>query len=225
MKTSRRLAAISHFVNQHYHDIWDCCCDHGFLGAELVKRKAANYVHFVDSVPQICQRLEQNLSRHLPYTSAGSTSQWQVHCVDVAKLELKHNGTQLVIIAGVGGELCIDLLKGILSKNPKRDFELILCPVHYQYELRQFLQDHNFGLIDEQLVEENQRHYEILHLSTTSNVPISKVGEKMWDLSKPKHQQYLAKTLAHYRRMGGNSTHPAQLAYETLQSLHSPNNS
>ncbi|WP_221076832.1 tRNA (adenine(22)-N(1))-methyltransferase [Agarivorans aestuarii] len=217
MKTSRRLAAISQRVTKQYHDIWDCCCDHGLLGADLVKRNSANCVHFVDSVPQICQHLEQNLSHHLPYTSNGSTSQWQVHCEDVAKLELKGNGTQLVIIAGVGGELCIDLLKGILSNNPKFNFELILCPVHYQYELRQFLHSQEIGLIHEQLVEENQRHYEILHLSTAKHSPISKVGEAMWQLSNPKHQAYLAKTIAHYRRMSGNNTHPAQLAYEALQ--------
>ncbi|WP_220718246.1 tRNA (adenine(22)-N(1))-methyltransferase [Agarivorans litoreus] len=217
MKLSQRLAAISQQINQHYQDIWDCCCDHGLLGADLVKRNSADCVHFVDSVPQICLQLEQQLQRYLPYSSSSLTAPWQVHCQDVAQLKLSENDNQLVIIAGVGGELCIQLLKGILVHNHTVDFELIICPVHYQYELRQFLLSNRFGLIDEQLIEENQRYYEILHLSTTANSPISQIGDAMWDLSKPEHKAYLNKTIAHYRRMDGKMTHPALRAYETLQ--------
>ncbi|MPW29399.1 SAM-dependent methyltransferase [Agarivorans sp. B2Z047] len=225
MKTSKRLTAINQHVIKHYQDIWDCCCDHGLLGAELVKRNSASCVHFVDCVPQICQQLERQLQQHLAYSSSSLTSPWQVHCQDVAQLKLSKNGSQLVIIAGVGGELCIQLLKGILEHNHAVDFELIICPVHYQYELRQFLQSNGFGLIDEQLIEENRRYYEILHLSTTANSPISHVGDAMWDLSKPEHRAYLNKTIAHYCRMGGKTVHPALRAYETLQKKSSLDNS
>ncbi|QSA20815.1 SAM-dependent methyltransferase, partial [Vibrio furnissii] len=38
MKLSKRLQTIEKLVTQHYDHIWDCCCDHGFLGMTLLQR-------------------------------------------------------------------------------------------------------------------------------------------------------------------------------------------
>jgi tRNA (adenine22-N1)-methyltransferase len=214
-KLSKRLQKINSMINNRYQHIWDCCCDHGLLGLTLLTRKAANNIHFVDIVPSLTAPLELLLQTH--FSSTDYAQYWQVHCIDVAKLPLTSQNKQLIIIAGVGGKLMIDLIEKItlsyqkkLPENSNSDLEFILCPVHYNYQVRQSLAKHNFTLIDEYIVTENKRFYEIIHVKTSFSakpnaenkaMAISPTGDKMWNLSLVEHQRYLAKTISHYQRM------------------------
>ncbi len=131
-----------------YDHIWDCCCDHGLLGATLLSRQAAPHIHFVDIVPELMRELENKLQHFYPENSEPeSNTQWQVHCMDVTALPLqKFNGKHLVIIAGVGGDLMAELVKAIFQKNPTLDIDFLLCPVHHQFTLRQQLIQLDFNL-------------------------------------------------------------------------------
>lgn len=200
MKISQRLRKIATMVHKHYDHIWDCCCDHGLLGAKLLDNNCADTVHFVDVVPDLMQEVSAKLERFYPVTD-GKEKRWQVHCIDVALLPIADKKqSQLIIIAGVGGQLLIELVQAILAKYPQHSLEFILCPVHHIFEVRKALAKLNLGLIDEHLIEENQRFYEILHVSTQSQQAVSLVGNKMWDLTRLIDQRYLQKTLAHYQR-------------------------
>jgi len=224
MKTGIRLTQIDKMITSHYQEIWDCCCDHGLLGLTLLKRKAADVVHFVDVVEPLMVKLESTLQQF--FSDDNYRNKWQVHCLDVAKLPVTSIATKLVIIAGVGGELLIELMTEIINKTQTfhtgkqgTELEFILCPVHYQYKVRQSLIELNCHLINECLVSENNRFYEIIHVSvmidnkTRSTAKesvnkdierISPVGSLMWDLSHKMHQQYLTKTIKHYQRMSNN---------------------
>ncbi|MDX2422429.1 MAG: SAM-dependent methyltransferase, partial [Amphritea sp.] len=48
MKLSKRLTQIEQLVAPGYTHIWDCCCDHGLLGAALLARHSDAQIHFVD---------------------------------------------------------------------------------------------------------------------------------------------------------------------------------
>lgn len=214
-KISKRLQKIDSMVIAHYQSIWDCCCDHGLLGFSLLKRKAAQNIHFVDIVPSLTSNIEQLLQQH--FSSKEYAQHWQVHCIDVAKIPLTSQNKQLVIIAGVGGELLTTFVEKIISKYKQKYLndstswlEFILCPVHHNYQVRQTLIKHNFILLDECIVTENKRFYEIIHAKVQlSNKPakqecvssLSPVGDKMWDFSLGEHQQYLTKTIKHYQRI------------------------
>ncbi|WDE06717.1 tRNA (adenine(22)-N(1))-methyltransferase TrmK [Thalassomonas viridans] len=215
MKTGKRLSLIDQMITSHYPDIWDCCCDHGFLGMSLIKRQAADTVHFVDINPPIIAQLEHQLRQHFPQDESRRQTNWRVYCADVARLPLfpaentPGGNVPLIIIAGVGGDLLTELVEKIIRANPKQALEFILCPVHHNYKVRQTLIKLELGLIDEVLVKENRRFYEILHvatraLTTKQLAPVSVVGAKMWDFSQVEHRQYLSQTLAHYRRMQKN---------------------
>ncbi|MBL4913493.1 tRNA (adenine(22)-N(1))-methyltransferase TrmK [Shewanella schlegeliana] len=209
LKISQRLQHINTMINDHYDHIWDCCCDHGLLGAALLKRKAADNLHFVDVVPSLMHEVKQKLQRFHPDAElskqtalAHDQSHWQVHCLDVAKLALAtKEQRQLIIIAGVGGELTIELVQQIMARHPQHSLEFILCPVHHIYKVRTAMQQLGLGLVDEQLMQENKRFYEILHLSTASQVPLSPVGSSMWDLSRELDRDYLQKSVKHYQRI------------------------
>ena len=119
----------------------------------------------------------------------------------------QYEGKHLVIIAGVGGDLMIKFIEDIFKKHKSLKIDFLLCPVHHQFLLRSKLIALDFSLKDEKLVEENNRFYEVLLVSSNSesNSKISPVGDKIW-LPETAQQteiakKYLTKTIAHYQRM------------------------
>jgi len=203
-------------TSKQYDHIWDCCCDHGLLGFALLSRQAASNIHFVDIVPELMTELEGKLQRFYSPSCNSSNPTWQIHCLDVAKLPLKEcEGKQLIIIAGVGGDLMIQFIEAIHQQYPSLHLDFVLCPVHHQFSLRQKLIELNFSLKDEVLVEENRRFYEVILVSSSSEIKrkINPVGDKIWqpvssvDSSGHSSEQaettsrYLTKTLSHYQRI------------------------
>ncbi|MBD0785741.1 tRNA (adenine(22)-N(1))-methyltransferase TrmK [Vibrio sp. Y2-5] len=209
MKLSKRLKQIDQMITASYEHIWDCCCDHGFLGASLLNRQAANNIHFVDIVPSLMSEVESKLQRFYP----NSESAWHTHCLDVAKLPLEHySGKHLVIIAGVGGDLMMHFISEIRRQYSNLTIDFLLCPVHHQFALRQKLIELELGLIDEVLLEENDRFYEIIYVSTKAEErkTIAMTGSRIWHCNSEQQatsaDKYLSATLNHYRRMqSGNS--------------------
>ena len=116
MKLGKRLTQIAAMVEDDYQHIWDCCCDHGLLGATLLKRNSAPNIHFVDIVPTLMAQLEAKLQQFF----SDSAHQWQTHCMDVSQLPLEQfQGKHLIIIAGVGGDLMVELVTNIHQRHPK----------------------------------------------------------------------------------------------------------
>lgn len=206
MKLGTRLSTLANKVQGHYDHIWDCCCDHGYLGAALLTRYPDTTIHFVDIVPSLMQQLENKLIKHLPE----HVNHWQIHCLDVAQLPLKSNsGHQLIVIAGVGGELMLTMLQSLLAEIKRDGIELLLCPVNNPYIVRKTLHCHGLEVTDECLVAENGRYYEVLKLNITNNNDLGKegltrfTGQKIWQVETDEQaeivQRYLNKTLRHYR--------------------------
>jgi len=224
LKLGKRLQKLNELVVTNYDHIWDCCCDHGYLGSSLLTRQAANVIHFVDIVPELMSGLNYKLNQFYPEQSllnqitnkdSLEESLWKTHCIDVNDLPLQdYIGRHLVIIAGVGGDLMTDFVTSICQQNPQLEIDFLLCPVHHQYTLRQQLINLDLRLQQEVLVEENNRFYEVLLVSTkqrtdvNSNIDlkaVSKTGKELWLTYTEKElkiaKQYLTKTLQHYRRI------------------------
>lgn len=202
MKLSHRLQKIEQMVRPGYTHIWDCCCDHGLLGAALLARQTGENVHFVDVVPELMNELEKKLHRF------HKESTWATHCIDAAKIPLQqYSGSQLIIIAGVGGDLISQLVKEIYQKHPTLPVDFLLCPVHHQYSLRQQLVALNFSLKKEILIEDKNRFYEILLVSSKNdkNKKITPTGEDIWKYHSENQSKisknYLQKKMSHYQRI------------------------
>lgn len=226
MKLGKRLKKIESMVRSgSYNHIWDCCCDHGFLGAALLSRLAAPSIHFVDIVPELMIQLEGKLQRF----SSDSSSKWKIHCLDLADLSLKqYEGKQLVIIAGVGGDLITRLVNTLHQNHLEKHIDFLLCPVYHQFTLRRQLIQLDFDLINEVLVEENQRFYEILLVSTptsrdTEQGKISPVGELIWQASTDDQAKntvdYLNKTLNHYEKIAQQKNADVQHIIDAYRSV------
>ena len=210
-------------ITTEYDHIWDCCCDHGWLGFSLLSEARANHIHFVDIVPELITSVKTKLQRFYNPDNyiTDSTSHWFTHCIDVAKLPLtRYQGKHLVIIAGVGGDLMINFIRALHQQYSGLMIDFLLCPVHHHYALRTTLIDLNFSLLDEILVEDKQRFYEILLVSSAAPLAhdkrkkINVVGDKIWQASSCKQRaiidNYLKKTLKHYQRIQQGKTNDVQ---------------
>ena len=224
-------------VKPDYQHIWDCCCDHGFLGISLLSNQAAETIHFVDIVPELVANLENKLRQfHDKALDLEKTprqfhdkpqSKWKTHCVDVAALLIgKYEGKHLVIIAGVGGDLMTRMIDAIHQRHQHLNIDFLLCPVNRQFIVREKLIALKFGLYDEILIEDKQRFYEILFVSSTpqSNSSISPVGDKIWQAGTTSQtqiiQDYLNKTLNYYQKVRqGNESNVEHIisAYQAVK--------
>ena len=200
-------------VEPGYTHIWDCCCDHGLLGAALLSRQAAECIHFVDIVPELMTALDRKLERFFPH----SASVWETHCLDVKALPLdQYQGRHLVIIAGVGGDLMVQFIHALVQRYPDHSIDFLLCPVHHQFMVRHQLGELDFSLKQEVLVEENQRFYEVLLVSSASDrqSAISPFGDGIWKADTAGQaevaRRYLNKTIAHYQRIQRGSADNVQ---------------
>ncbi|WP_394200532.1 tRNA (adenine(22)-N(1))-methyltransferase [Shewanella waksmanii] len=213
MKLSRRLKAIANLIGPQPAQVWDCCCDHGYLGAALLSR--GHKVHFVDVVADITDALTVKLNQFFAVEDKQSPP-WTVHCIDVAQLPLANYPTKrpvIIVIAGIGGELMRDLLLDLqpVLNQLNAAISLILCPVNHAYLVRAFLSEQVYYCDNELLIEENKRFYEIMHITTQPNrqnqgYRVSKVGRKIWQSSHlPANLQdiakrYHCKLISHYQR-------------------------
>lgn len=236
MQLGKRLQQIEAMIPQGYQHIWDTCCDHGLLGAALLKANAAPNIHFVDIVPELIVALEVKLHKFSEkLTPAGSATTWHTHCLNSAALPFEqYPGKHLVIVAGVGGDLAQHIVSTIIQNQPAAEIDFLICPVHHEYALREKLIQQNCSLITETLVKENQRIYEILLISKKPrkmNQPIHPVGSLLWrsDIGDNDdsgdsgdtlaiRQQYLQTRIQHYQRQLRNnpSAEKALAAYQRV---------
>ena len=221
IKLSQRLQKIKALITKPYTHIWDCCCDHGLLGLSLLDERQAKTVHFVDIVPDLLNKIEQTLKQFWQ----GHREDWQVHCMDAGILPIaqytqnKAEDKHLIIIAGIGGDLMMQLLDSLHRITTRYQVEFILCPVHHNYKVREYLIAHRFGLINESLVFENNRGYEVLHVASFSMQPLVETGSLMWDFSNSLHLDYLYKTIAHYQRLANNPDNKVDYVIKQYQQL------
>jgi len=213
-KLSPRLNQIREMVPERTYDvIWDCCCDHGLLGMSLMSTSKTRTMKFVDVVPTIMDQLHKQLSVHAP-----EYIEWSTLCEDVSTLQLLPTKERhLVLLAGVGGELSARFIELIITNNPNVYIDFLLCPVRDLFSLRKMLINKQLALLDEKLVTDNNRIYEILYVSTRAHeetLAVSTVGEKIWQTNTPESQQiakrYLDTLIKHYERAANQSTLAAE---------------
>lgn len=223
IKLSKRLSRINDLVADGYTHIWDCCCDHGLLGAALIERKASPNIHLVDIVPDLVAQVDEKLCAAYP-----AHSNWQTHCLDASELPIsEHEGKHLVIIAGVGGDLTQEIVRNLYNANPDADIDFLLCPIRQHFSLRTALRSLDFHLKKECLVEENRLIYELILVASPKNCmdmeseKISEFGEQIWQpdtkIEAEIAQRYLQQKIAHYSKMKAGKGTRTKSILETLE--------
>jgi tRNA (adenine22-N1)-methyltransferase len=175
-------------------------------------------IHFVDVMPHLIDGVEERLNA-LSLLPAPHRN-WAVHCMDGAAIKLDSHQSHLVIIAGVGGDLLIEMVQAIMAKhsslmaNNRLDF--ILCPVRQLHKVRQGLDTLKLGLISEQIVKDNRQFYEVIQVSNRSKIKVSLAGQQMWNLCNEQHLAYRKTMIDHYQKQPSDQARHLLALYQNI---------
>lgn len=201
MKTrlSKRLNTLFDAIPVGYDSVWDLCCDHGRLGMAILETGKAPEVVFVDQIPEITQEVEAQLQR---YGAEG----YRVLCQDACTLELPSQGRHLLVLAGVGDEVSLNIMAGLLAHGATHShIDWLVSPANNLFQVREQLQQWPLSVFEEGFVMDKQRGYEwlLLQHSEAPQHPVSNPAP-FWDASQPEHRQHLQKLLRHARKQYRN---------------------
>lgn len=151
VRLSERMRAIAQMVEPGMR-VCDVGCDHGFISIYLIQMGIAPEVLAMDIGKGPLEQAKKHIEE------AGLTGQIKTRLSDGLK-EYREGEADCLIIAGMGGPLMQDILA-----NPKvEDFrELILAPQSEIREFREFLADHGFEILAEDLIFEDEKYYPIM---------------------------------------------------------------
>ena len=151
---SKRLELVASFVPQGAI-LLDVGSDHAYLPIELVERGQIKSAIAGEVVEGPYQSAVKNVEAH------GLKEKIQVRLANGLAAFEEPDQVSVITIAGMGGRLIARILEEGLEKlgNMQR---LILQPNNREDDLRIWLQDHDFQIVAESILEESGKFYEIL---------------------------------------------------------------
>lgn len=151
---SKRLELVASFVPQG-SILLDVGSDHAYLPIELVERGQIEAAIAGEVVDGPYQSAVKNVDAH------GLEEKIQVRLANGLAAFEEEDQVSVITIAGMGGRLIATILEEGLDKlvNVER---LILQPNNREDDLRIWLQDHDFQIVAESILEEAGKFYEIL---------------------------------------------------------------
>ena len=151
---SKRLELVASFVTQGAI-LLDVGSDHAYLPIDLVERGQINSAIAGEVVEGPYQSAVKNVEAH------GLKEKIQVRLANGLAAFEESDQVSVITIAGMGGRLIARILEEGLNKlaNVER---LILQPNNREDDLRIWLQDHDFQIVAESILEEAGKFYEIL---------------------------------------------------------------
>ncbi|SHH25996.1 tRNA (adenine22-N1)-methyltransferase [Anaerosphaera aminiphila DSM 21120] len=153
MDISNRLKTIAEMVDKG-SKVADIGTDHGLIPNFLVNENISDFV--------ICSDIsEDSLNKSISLVKDMHNEEKVFPRVGNGLEVLSESEVDTVIIAGMGGQLISDILKKDIElvKNFKR---LILQPMQGQHLLRKYLYENNFKIVNEEIIFEDNRFFEII---------------------------------------------------------------
>jgi tRNA (adenine22-N1)-methyltransferase len=186
MNLSNRLEKIANFVPKNTI-VADIGCDHGYIPIYLIKNNISKKIIAIDiSENSIRKTIENvkinNLEKDIDIRVGDGLDKILSYEVDT------------VIIAGMGGLM----IRDILDKDKKKTNSItnfILQANIASKELRKYLYENNFEIIDEGLVKEGDKFYEIIHARRGKDFVTKdiyyEIGEKLIINKNPLLKEYI----------------------------------
>lgn len=193
MNLNERLKSVASFV-PHGKTTADIGTDHAYLPIYLIQNNIVPKVIAVEFNPGPLERAKQNVVKYQLCDKIELRSGYGFEPIFSKEIET-------AIIAGIGGTSIID----IIESSPSFAWSLsslILQPMNKVELVRAYLQDNNFCLIDEELVLEDSRYYEILAAAPGPAVEydelLLEIGPILFKKKHPLLPEYLEEKISHY---------------------------
>ena len=151
---SKRLELVASFVPQG-SILLDVGSDHAYLPIELVERGQIEAAIAGEVVDGPYQSAVKNVEAH------GLKEKIQVRLANGLAAFEEADHVSVITIAGMGGRLIATILEEGLDKLASVE-RLILQPNNREDDLRNWLQDNDFQIVAESILEEAGKFYEIL---------------------------------------------------------------
>lgn len=135
-RLSERLQIVFQNLNPK-HDVWDFCCDHGYLGGAAYKSQNFSNIYFVDQVDSIIERLKLRFQKFVYFEE--SLSKAYFICQSGQAIHQKVTGT--LSITGVGGVTIFEILSGLARNKNLMAERLILGPHRDNEKLLKLISD------------------------------------------------------------------------------------
>ena len=144
-----RLKDVASLVN-NCNCVADVGTDHGYLALYLVQNKICNTAYATDVAVGPLNSAIENIKKYQLEDKIKT-----ILCDGLKKVNNDVNG---IVIAGMGGNLMVDILK---NRNYDYDF-YVLQPNLHHYALRKYLVENNFKIVDEKISFAHKKYYEII---------------------------------------------------------------
>lgn len=198
LKLSDRLLAIANLVDKS-NTIADIGTDHGYIPVYLLNKNIIQYAIAADinKGPLDNAKKEVRLNKLEDKIDLRLGSGLTV---------LEEGEVDEAIIAGMGGVLISEILE--TSKKVAKSFKkIILQPMQASDELRRYLCENGYEIIDEILVREDFRLYEIIVVKYTGKIEeledeiFYEVGKKLIDKKDPLVCEFIDKKIKSYENV------------------------
>ncbi len=210
MKLTPRLQTIAEKVNKG-SIVADIGTDHGYIPIYLIENKYCSKVIAAD----INEGPLKNAKKQIELN--GYEAQIETRLGDGLDV-LEPGEVDTIIIAGMGGLLIRDILiaNPRITQNVER---IILQPMVAQSDLRRWLVNNGFKIVDEQLAMEGHKYYEII-VTVKGKEVINEdiyyeVGPKLIEKKDPLLKQYILKQIqiqkAILKELEGNQSNHAKV--------------
>ncbi len=152
-KLSNRMKCIADMVTPGKR-VADIGCDHAFISIYLAKQGISEGGLAMDIAAGPLENAKKNIEM---YGVADKVKTRISNGMDA----LEKNESDAAIISGMGGPLIIDILSRGISKLSE-GYELILSPQSEIEEVRHFLRTSDFQIVDEEMMIEDGKYYNII---------------------------------------------------------------
>lgn len=215
MELSNRLLEIVKFVSND-STVADIGTDHGYIPVYLIKNNISKHV--------IASDISQgSLDKTIEYVNHLKLNKRISPRLGDGLNVLKNNEVDTVIIAGMGGILISKILEN--NKDISNTIEnFILQPMVASKELRQYLINNGYIIINEGLAKEGRRFYEIIYAKRGTGRILEDINYEI-GLPLIKNNHPLLKEFIEYKKaevedvlskLVGKETDHIKLRYEEL---------
>ncbi len=184
MSVSKRIQALASLV-AFDSVVADIGSDHGLLLQELYQRGYLLNSYGSENKKGPFLRLEQSLKAYP-----------KAHVYLEDGLNHLPESVKTIVIAGMGGELILEILKRGVKELSRLDY-VILAPHAQEREIRRFMLEHGF-MIDEEILVHETHFYEIMRFKKGTQLLSEKeyyfgpvLLKKQRDLLKTKYQKII----------------------------------
>lgn len=165
---SKRLKSVASYVPKHAR-MADIGSDHAYLPAYLARLNKIDYC----IAGEVVEGPLDNAKKEIEKTNTSSIIIPRLG--DGLSVIKKSDQLDTIVIAGMGGSLIRDILNRGFKRLSGQE-KLILQPNVGEKNLREWLNEHQYVITDENILKENQHIYEII-IAEKSHQIISELSE------------------------------------------------